>query len=177
MPYVLLICQISLAVILFVAAISKLLSSQELIKAVSASSVPESLVLPIAVIVIILEVILSLNLIFSFSWSLPFAFGGTIFLLGIFTLRLIFIRRRNLSVICGCFGNIRSLVNIKSIIRNIVFLCIGITGFALSFFTSSPLPSVSVWIYLIGIALLGYPLWYLLHKQKSVLQKKRDILL
>lgn len=165
--YVLLcMCQLVLAVVLLVAAMSKLAYPQQFIAALRASvAAPTWFVYPIAVIAIVFEVELALTLIFSTAWSLPLSFVGALLLLGAFTGWLVLVYRRKLQVQCGCFGVSHSHVNKGSILRNLILMGISATGCFLALSTPSLLPFPSVGVLVVEFLLaIGIPLVLLRHQ-------------
>ena len=76
-------------------------------------------------------------------------------MLGAFTLWLIVVYRRRLSLQCGCFGAHSSIVSMKSIIRNSVLMGIAILGFISALFSTSLLPLPSSWTLVMGVTLAG----------------------
>lgn len=175
MMYVLLGCQLILAVVLCLAAISKLLYPQVFIRAIRISAVPKFLVYPIAISIIIVELELALGLIFSTTWLLPMAFVGTFLLLGIFTFWLILAYRRDSSIKCGCFGGSNTPVNKQSIVRNIIFMGLSLLGFFSTHLSSSILPYLSLWTLVVGIVLAGCAMLLLLIHRTATLEISNSI--
>ncbi len=161
-------CQLVLAVVLLVAAMSKLAYPQQFIAALRASVASASFVDPIAVIAVVFEVELASTLIFSTAWSLPLSFVGTFLLLGAFTGWLVLVYRRKLQVRCGCFGASHSNVNKGSILRNLILMGISVTGFFFALSTPSLLPSPSVGVLVVEFLLaVGIPPVLLRHQRST----------
>ncbi len=70
MMYLLLACQLGLAIVLLLAATGKALSSWQFLAAIRLSRVPEALVIPLAVFVPVVEVCLALALVISPTYIL-----------------------------------------------------------------------------------------------------------
>jgi hypothetical protein len=155
MAYFLIGCQIIAAVVLFMAAIGKILNPQQLVTALKASQVHKKLAYLIAASIIVAELELAFNLIVSTSHSLPVIFLCTFLLLSIFTGWLFYIYHRKLHISCGCFGNSNAQVNRRNVFRNIIFITISLLGLFLSLFVSSPLPSPSLGTLIIDVILTG----------------------
>src|SRR5216684_2738540 len=83
MPYLLLACQLALAVTLLSAATGKLLNTEQFLNALRLSRIPKTLVTPVAVLVPTLEMCLAVGLILSTPKFLPFIIAATVGLLGI----------------------------------------------------------------------------------------------
>lgn len=176
MVYMLLACQVLLATTLLLAAVSKLLYPQNFIAAIRASSFPKSLIYPCAMLTIFSESELALGLVFSTPWSLPIAFVGSAFLLGIFTFWQISVRRRHLSVQCGCFGPHNSPVTRKSIARNLLFIGIALLGLFSTRFSTSILPSLSSWTFVAGIVLAGSAIFLFVRRQSATVQNASSLI-
>jgi ribose/xylose/arabinose/galactoside ABC-type transport system permease subunit len=155
MSYGLLGCQLILAAVMGLAAMSKLFSPRDIITALQKSNLPGILAYPAALFLIISELELALGLIFGNAWSLFAAFAGTFLLLSIFTFWLIVVYRQKPGMKCGCFGASNTTVSSKSIIRNSAFMGLAILGGFFTHLSPSLLPPPSTWTLAFGIILAG----------------------
>lgn len=157
-------CQLTLSLVMLIAAIGKLAYPPQFLTALRMSGIPGLLVPPVAILIIVFEGELAFALLFSTTWSLPLSFAGTFLLLGVFTGWLTWMDRRKRQVPCGCFGVGPVQVSKRSILRNCLFMGITAMGFLVAFATTSPLPSPSVWILALdGILAGGTPLLFFRH--------------
>src|SRR5712692_6224057 len=104
MAFLLLACQVVLAVVLLVAATGKLLNSEQLAAALRLSHIPKALITPLMVLTPILELCLPFGLVLSTPHLLPLAMAGTVGLLSVFTIWMLTVYNRGLRLRCGCFG-------------------------------------------------------------------------
>lgn len=154
MTYVLSGCQLFLAGVLLLSAIGKVLSPQQFMKALRATSLPQSLLLPLALSVLVAEFGLAIGLIFT--WSLLLVWIGVLCLLGVFTGWITWMYARKISLHCGCFGQARSAIGRGNIIRNLVFLGVAVLGLFLTWQqTASLLPSPPFWVLLPVLVIIG----------------------
>ena len=153
MMYLLLICQLTLAMVLLLAATGKLLNAEQFLAALRLSHFPRKLVIPVAVLTPIVEVCLATGLVLNTPQFLPLVLLATAILFGIFTLWMISVSIRGLRVKCGCFGAGEAAIGSGTILRNILLLVITIIGFVLSLHTQSLLPQPSFWMVMIVFSL------------------------
>ncbi len=92
MVYLLLICQIILALVFLLSATSKMFYPKQFIIALQFSNIPTLIVYPVATLTVGSEITLALSLFFNTPVSLLAALPGTLILLGIFTSWLILMR-------------------------------------------------------------------------------------
>lgn len=146
MIYLLLACQITLAVILLLAATGKILNSEQFLPALRLSGVPKVLVTPIAILTPALEMCLAFGLVLSSPQLLPLTMAATAGLFGIFTVWMVSIYAHGLRVKCGCFGIANSDIGPHSILRNGILITVSLGGFILALNTQSLLPTPSLWL-------------------------------
>lgn len=144
MSWVLLALQLALAVVLFLAATGKALRSAEFVAALRLSHLPEAVVAPLAIVVPLIELALAAALVLAPESVLPVALGGTVLLLGAFTIWMGWVRARGLRVNCGCFGPGGSRIGMRTIGRNLLLLGLAGGALVLAARTSSPLPAPSL---------------------------------
>lgn len=154
MSYILLLCQITLSFILFVASSGKLFYPQQFFASIEVSGVPRYFVLPAVLTTISVELELALSLLFSTAQSLIVSFVGTFLLLGVFTVWMFSVSVHHVDIKCGCFGISYAKVGIKSIIRNLLFMGMAAVGFVIALSTPSILPSPSLWTSIIAAMLM-----------------------
>lgn len=152
MSWALAALQVVLAGTLFVAAVGKLLRSEEFVAALRLSHLPDGAVAVLAVLVPALEVACAAWLLLASSESLGAAFAATLALLGAFTLWMVWVRARRLRVRCGCFGPNGGEVGAVTIGRNFGLIALAALGWALSFSLATPLGGSSLWMVLIVAA-------------------------
>lgn len=138
--------QAVLAGTLFVAAIGKLLRSEEFMAALRLSHLPEGVVSALAVIVPLLEAGFGAWLLLASPTTISFALVATLGLLILFTGWMAWVRVRRLHVRCGCFGPNGGEVDLATISRNLGL--IALTGIAWLFSQSaaSALAGPSLWM-------------------------------
>jgi Methylamine utilisation protein MauE len=142
MSLLLALVQFALAGVMLVAATGKLLRSDEFVAALRLSRLPEAVVRVAAVAVPLAETALAFWLVLSPPRALPVAFAATAALLAAFTSWMLSVQARRLYVRCGCFGG-GGEVGAATIVRNLVFLCLAVGGFALARVVATPLPGFS----------------------------------
>ena len=152
--WVLLALQLALAVVLFLAAVGKALRSTEFLAAMRLSHLPEGIVGPLAVGVPLAELGLAGALVLAPERALPLALGGTVLLLGAFTLWMAWVRARGLRVSCGCFGPGGSRIGVRTIGRNLGLLVLAGAALVLAARATSPLPEPSLPL-LVAVTSLG----------------------
>ncbi len=153
MMYLLLICQLALAVILLLAATGKFLNAEQFLAALRLSHFPGILVTPIAILTPLIEVCLALGLVFSTPQSLPPVLIATVALLSIFTVWMLTVSMRGLRVQCGCFGAGAATIGSGTILRNVLLIAVSLLGLVLSLHLQSPLPAPSFWMVMIVLSL------------------------
>jgi methylamine utilization protein MauE len=143
MAYLLLVCQLLLAVVLLVAATGKLINSEQFAAALRLSHLPKALITPLMVLTPILELCLAFGLVLSTSYLLPLIMIGTAGLLSVFTLWMLTVYARGLRLRCGCFGAGGSDIGLRTILRNALLVAVSLGSLALTFRVQSPLPTLS----------------------------------
>lgn len=166
MSYLLLACQLVLAVTLLLAATGKFLNATEFLAVLRLSSIPKILVMPIAVSTPIVEACLAIGLVLSTPATLPPILFAVILLFGVFTLWMITVYVRGLRLRCGCFGSGKATIGPQTIVRNALLLAFSVGGFELSLHFQSPLPVPSFWM-IVSVFSLGMCLTLLRAFQQS----------
>lgn len=143
MSWALAALQIVLAGTFVLAAIGKLLRSDEFVAALRLSHFPEPLVRSLLIIVPLLELAVAGWLLLAQPDAAGSAFAAASVVLTAFTLWMGSVRMRRLSVRCGCFGPNGGEVGTATIGRNLGLLFLAGLGWAGSFGTESALPGPS----------------------------------
>jgi hypothetical protein len=152
MSWALAALQVVLAGTLFLAAVGKLLRSEEFVAALRLSHLSDGVVSVLALLVPALEAGFAAWLILASPTWLAAAFGATVALLTVFTSWMVWVRARRLHVRCGCFGPNGGEVGAATIGRNLGLIVLAGLGWALSFSVASRLEGPSLWMALIVIA-------------------------
>jgi hypothetical protein len=153
MIYLLLICQLMLAMVLLVAATGKLFNSEQLAAALRLSHTPKILLKPIVVLAPTLELCLGSGLLLNVPRLLPLAIASALGLLSVFTVWMLTVYARGLRLRCGCFGPGKSDIGLSTILRNVLLVTISVGGLVLSLHVQSPLPAPSVWMIITVLSL------------------------
>jgi len=153
MAFLLLACQVVLAVVLLVAATGKLLNSEQLAAALRLSHIPKALITPLMALTPILELCLAFGLVLSTPHLLPLAMAGTVGLLSVFTIWMLTVYNRGLRLRCGCFGPGRADIGLGTILRNCLLIALSVGGFVLSLYTHSLFPVPSFWMIVTALSL------------------------
>jgi hypothetical protein len=143
MTWALAALQLVLAGTFFLAAVGKMLRSDEFMSALRLSRLPEWLVRVPAVIVPVLEIGTGMWLLLADPGSTAPAFAVALGLLGLFTCWMFWVRARRLRVRCGCFGPNGGEVGLPTIGRNLGLIALAGLGWLLSLSTLSVLPGPS----------------------------------
>ena len=155
MSWALAALQVVLAGTFFLAAIGKLLRSDEFVSALRLSRLPEGAVGVLAVAVPVVEAGLGLWLLLAGPdvTSLPFA--ASLALLALFTAWMGWVRARRFRVRCGCFGPNGGEVGAATIGRNLGLLALAGLGWlgSLSVVSALPGPSLSMVAVAAGFAM------------------------
>ncbi|MHB8597329.1 MAG: MauE/DoxX family redox-associated membrane protein [Ktedonobacteraceae bacterium] len=151
MIYLLLFCQIVLACTLLIAASGKIFQSNQFLAALRLT-LPEPVIIPLAIVVPTIEIGLSIGLILTFPFLLMDTFVAIIVLLVSFTAWMVFVFSQGLHIQCGCFGTSSATIGSRSILRNMLLLLVAIGGFLLSRNVQSILPQPSIWMSMITIS-------------------------
>ncbi len=146
MTYLLLACQLILAIVLLLAATGKALSSDHFLAAIRLSLVPAALVIPIAVLVPAAEASLALALVVSPVTVLPLILLAILALLVGFTGWMLWMQARGMHLSCGCFGTGDAKIGRTTILRNVLLIAICLAGFGIALHHHSPLPAPSLWL-------------------------------
>lgn len=145
MNYLLLACQLGLALVLILAATGKLVNSEQFRAALRLSHVPSTLISLISVLIPPAELCLAGALVLGTPRILPAIMISTALLLAAFTAWMYFVYSRGMRVRCGCFGTGGSEVGIRTILRNTLLILMALVGVTLALNTRSPLPALSLW--------------------------------
>ena len=143
MTVVLVLIQFGVAAMLVTAAAGKAVQSDQYVAALRLSYLPEWAVKVVAVGLPILEVGIALRLLLTPPEHLQAPFVLTILLLLVFTLWMVWVDRRGLTVRCGCFGGGEGKVGTGTITRNVILILIAAAGWWLAGRFTSPLPGMS----------------------------------
>lgn len=142
--------QVVLAGTFFLAAVGKLLQSDEFLSALRLSYLPEGLVRALAIVFPILEAGLAIWLLVANPGDVSIAFAASFAVLAIFTLWMAWVRMRRLHVRCGCFGPNGGEVGLVTIGRNLGLMVLAAVGWVLARGAESALPGPS--LEMLGIA-------------------------
>lgn len=145
MNYLLLACQVGLALVLILAATGKLVNSEQFRAALRLSHLSSTLVSIISVLIPPVELCLAAALVLGTPRILPGIMISTTLLLAAFTAWMWFVHSRGVHVRCGCFGTGGSEVGLHTILRNAFLIVIALIGLTLALNTLSPLPALSLW--------------------------------
>jgi hypothetical protein len=145
MTYVLLFCQLVLALTMLSAGVGKFLQSDQFSNAMRSSHIPEPLGKGMNRLLPTVEVGLATLLIVSTRVSLPVVLAATAALLAIFTGWMVWVYLQGIRVDCGCFGARRSDIGPGSITRNLLLLVVSVGGLVASEHSLSLLPAPSLW--------------------------------
>lgn len=146
MAYLLLTCQVVLAIIFLLAATGKILHTEQFAATLRLSHLPGAVVQFISVLIPILELVLAATLVLSTARSLTVTMVAALVLLSVFTIWMIWVYARGLRLTCSCFGASGSDVGLRSITRNGVLIVVAAIGVFLSTHALSPFPSSSLWM-------------------------------
>ncbi len=136
--------QIVLAGTFFLAAVSKLLQSDEFLSALRLSHLPEGLVRALGYLFPALEAGLAFWLLVASPDAVAVAFAAAFAVLAVFTLWMGWVRMRRLSVRCGCFGPNGGEVGLATIGRNVGLMVLAAIGWLLARGAESALPGPSL---------------------------------
>lgn len=153
MAWALAALQIVLAGTFVLAAIGKLLRSDEFVAALRLSHFPEPLVRSLLFIVPLLEIGAAGWLLLAEPDATSYAFAAAFGLLAAFTLWMGWVRMRRLTVRCGCFGPNGGEVGTATIGRNLGLLVGAGLGWAGSLGAESALPGPSPLMAALALAL------------------------
>ena len=141
--------QVVLAVVLIAAAGGKVIRGREMAGALRLSRVPGAAAL--SVVVPILELGLGILLLVARGAALRMTFAATVLLLVTFTGWLVYVRAKDLKIRCGCFGAASKEVTNLTLVRNVMFIALGVAGAVATAAATSPLPESSVyWLMAVG---------------------------
>lgn len=147
MSYLLLACQILLAIILLLASVSKIFYQEQFLIAIRLSGFPKTIIRPIALFIPGVELCLALGLVMS-SKSQMFIFVVTLTaaLFCVFTLWMCIVYYRGLRLKCGCFGIGKSDIGPATIFRNILLIALSFVVLIIALHIESPLFTPSSWM-------------------------------
>ncbi len=151
--YILLFCQVVLAVVLLVAATGKFINSEQLAVALRLSHISKALITPIVVLLPILELSLAFGLLLSTPRWLSLVMASTVGLFSVFTLWMLTVYIRGLKLRCGCFGAGGSDIGLHTLLKNTLLIAFSVGGLVLSFYVQSPLPILSFWLVVVVLSL------------------------
>jgi hypothetical protein len=154
MSWALAALQIVLAGTFALAAIGKLLRSDEFVAALRLSHLPEYLVRSLLIIVPLLELGVAGWLLLASPDVAGNAFATAFGLLAVFTIWMAWVRLRRLPVRCGCFGPNGGEVGTATIGRNLVLLVLAGFGWVGSRSAESTLPGPSPLMAALALALI-----------------------
>lgn len=143
MSWALAALQVVLAGTFFLAAVGKLLRSDEFVSALRLSRLPEGAVRLLAVVVPVLETGLGLWLLLSDPRQASIAFAASLGLLTLFTGWMGWVRLRRFRIRCGCFGPNGGEVGALTIGRNLGLILLAGLGWLASLRGVSSLPGPS----------------------------------
>ena len=144
MSWALAALQIVLAGTFCLAAVGKLLRSDEFVSALRLSRLPEGVVRLLAVVVPILETGLGLWLVLASPDATSLPFAASLALLALVTAWMGWVRVRRFRVRCGCFGPNGGEVGAATIGRNLALLALAGIGWIASLDAGSALPGPSL---------------------------------
>ncbi len=166
MPYLLLVFQLGLAVVMLLAATGKLLNGGQFLSALRSSALPEVLVGPLAILIPVLEFFLAFGLLLSPSQALPFLLALYASVISLFTGWMLVVSIRGLHLKCGCFGTGKTEIGPGTISRNGVLLFISLGGVILAAQEPSSLPPLSLWM-IVLVSSIGLSLMLLVALQRG----------
>ena len=144
MSWLLLALQGILSAVLLVAAVEKMLRSDEFFAALRLSHLPDGAITPIGIAVPVIELAVALALLLAPARWLSLAFAAAALLFGAFTAWMAWVRARRLRVRCGCFGPGGGYVGPRTIGRNFLLLALALAGVVLAGRTPTLLPGPSL---------------------------------
>jgi hypothetical protein len=139
-------CQLSLALIFLLSATGKILNADQFLTALQSSSLPQVLILPLAIGIPAVEMALFIGLVASNGPALIQLLAVAIALLCAFTVWMSAMDRRGLRIRCGCFGTGKTEIGLPTILRNLGFLVLALAGLFLALRTQGTLLAPSLWL-------------------------------
>ncbi|MGH2486534.1 MAG: MauE/DoxX family redox-associated membrane protein, partial [Ktedonobacterales bacterium] len=115
MQYVLLVCQLGLALVLLLAATGKLINSEQFRAALRLSKLPSGLDMPISLLVPSVEVLLAGALVLAVPRFLPAVLVLTTLLFSLFTAWIFSVYVQGMKIKCGCFGTGDSDIGLRTL--------------------------------------------------------------
>jgi hypothetical protein len=144
LAFLLLLLQLALGGMFVAAGAAKVLQSDDFAGALRLSHLPEAVVVLLMIGIPALEIALAAWLFLADPAGLPRAFLASAALLVLFTVWMLWVSGRKLTVRCGCFGGGEGLVGPSTILRNVILLALALTGWLLARTVVSPLGGVSL---------------------------------
>ncbi len=170
MSYLLLICQLVLALTMLLAATGKILHHEQLLTALRASNFTTGSEFAIALFTPIIELLLAIGLLLNTDETLPLLFLLSAGLLLLFTAWMVNIYIHGSRTRCGCFGNENALIGLGTLARNVVLLLLAFGGFQLTHITHGILPAPSLWLLMSVLAgMIGVMLLYAFYQNRTAL--------
>lgn len=170
MSYLLLICQLVLALTMLLAATGKILHHEQLLTALRESNFNHGSEFAIAFFTPIIELLLAIGLLLNTDETLSLLFLLSTGLLLLFTAWMLNAYIRGLRIRCGCFGNENTVIGLGTLARNVVLLLLAVGGFQLTHVTESPLPTPSLWLLMSVLAgMVGVMLLYAFYQNRTAL--------
>jgi hypothetical protein len=159
MQYLLVACQLVLAIVLILAATGKMRFFRAFLGTLSRSKVPVMVIRPLALLIVGGELCLAFGLVLSTPQSLPVVMMVTAWVITLFTIWMVWMRVLGVQTTCSCFGKDISAINARAIARNVLLLIVALIGCILAMRVQTPFISPSVeGISLVLIASLGITL-------------------
>lgn len=146
------VLQIGLAGALVVGAGTKIAAPQEFLSALRLSRLSPGVARPLSVAVPGAELLIGFALVIARAEALVAAFIACSALLGAFSVWVLSVRARKLSVRCGCFGASRRPIGRATTVRNGALLAAAITGIILARAIQTPLGAEFVWSFIAASA-------------------------
>lgn len=143
MIWLLLLSQLSLSVILVVAATRKMLNLDEFTAVLRLSYIPDRVIRPVGLLVPVAEVTLAFCLVVATSRSLRAAMVLTVGLFALFSIWMLWVlasRPAHSRLRCGCFGAGAEVIGGRSLLRNAILISWSVCGAFLATRVQSPLP-------------------------------------
>ena len=131
--FLILFCRWNIGFLFLYSSLAKILSTESFQQTVKNLKIlPKLLIKPFSFAIIFVEFLLAIIVISSKSYF-RYAFLFSSFLLILFTIMFLFVLSQKKLITCNCFGKTQKLISWFDIIRNLVFICISVLGYILSY--------------------------------------------